>query len=54
METPEQCVKSAQSLTIKTTERRQWRRSGFFSVNFEQILQFSGVSIVYLEQVITG
>ena len=24
-------------LTIKTPERRQWRRSGFFTVNFEQI-----------------
>ena len=25
-------------LTIKTPERRQWRRSGFFIVNFEHIL----------------
>ena len=25
-------------LTIKTPERRQWRRSGFFVFNFEQIL----------------
>ena len=24
-------------LTIKTTERRQWRRSGVFIVNFEHI-----------------
>ena len=23
-------------LTVKTPERRQWRRSGFFIVNFEQ------------------
>ena len=25
-------------LTIKTPERRQWRRYGVFIVNFEQIL----------------
>ena len=24
-------------LTIKTLERRQWRRSGVFIVNFEQV-----------------
>ena len=27
-------------LTIKTPERRQWRRSGVFIVNFEHILHF--------------
>ena len=26
-------------LTIKTPERRHWRRSGFFIVNFEHISQ---------------
>ena len=25
-------------LTIKTSKRRDWRRSGFFNVNFENIL----------------
>ena len=39
-------------LTIKTPERRQWRRSGDFVVNFEHILHIlSGISIVKLEQV---
>ena len=27
-------------LTIKTPERRHWRRSGVFIVNFEHILHF--------------
>ena len=37
METPEQCVKFIQKLTIKTQERRQWSRFGAFIVNFGQI-----------------
>ena len=36
----------------KTPERRHWRRSGVFIVNFEHILYFfSSVSIVDVEQV---
>ena len=38
-------------LTIKTPERRYWRRSGVFIVNFEHILLSSRVSIVDFEQV---
>ena len=39
-------------VTIKTPERRQWRRSGVFIFNFEHILHlFSTVSIVDFEQV---
>ena len=45
----EKCSK----LTIKTPERRQYRRSGFFIVNFEHI-SCCGVSIVNLEQVNAG
>ena len=30
--------KICSKLTIETTERRQWRRSGVFIVNFEQIV----------------
>ena len=43
-------------LTIKTPERRQWRRSGFFIVNFEHISHTpcSSVSIVNFEQVNAG
>ena len=33
----EQGMKICSKLTIKTPERRQWRRSGVFTVNFEQI-----------------
>ena len=53
-------------LTIKTSERRHWRRSGVFIVNFEHILHLtndgefisyftpcSSVSIVNFEHVIT-
>ena len=35
----------------KDTRRRHRRRSGVFIVNFKLILHFSGVSIVYFEQV---
>ena len=38
-------------LTIKTPERRHWRRSNVFIVNFEHISQCSRVSIVNSEQV---
>ena len=38
-------------LTIKTPERRQWRHSGVFIVNFEHTSSFSNVSIVYFEKV---
>ena len=42
-------------LPIKASERRQWRRSGVFIVNFKLISHlFSSVSIVNLEQVYTG
>ena len=47
-------------LTIKTSERRRWRRSVLFIVNFEHILHSSilpiyfSVSIVNLEQVNTS
>ena len=42
-------------LTIKIPERRQWRRSGIFIVNFEHISHlFSSISIVNFEHVIAG
>ena len=41
-------------LTIKTPERRQWRRSVVFIANFEQISHSSSVSIVGFEQVNAG
>ena len=42
-------------LTIKTPERRQWRRSGVFIVNFEHISHlFSSVSIVNFQHVNAG
>ena len=34
---------------MKTPERRQWRRSGVFIVNFEHILDFG--TYCYFEQV---
>ena len=38
--------------TIKTLERRQWRRSGVFIVNIEQISHIvQNVSVVDFEQV---
>ena len=39
-------------LTMKIPERRQWRRSGIFIVNFEHISQV--VSVVNFEHVIAG
>ena len=41
-------------LTTKITERRQWRRSGVFIVNFEHILQIFLVFINNFEHVIPG
>ena len=43
-------------LIIKTPERRQWRRSGAFIVNFDHISHppCSSVSIVNFEQVNVG
>ena len=42
-------------LTIETPERRQWRRSGVFIVNFEHISQVVlSVSSVNFEQVNAG
>ena len=43
-------------LTIKTSERRHWHRSGVFIVNFEYIshLVLSSVSVVNFEQVIAN
>ena len=40
-------------LTVKTPERRQWRRSGVFIVNFEHFTPCSSVCIVNFEHVIT-
>ena len=46
---------SCTKLTIKTPERRQWRRSGVFIVNFEHISHlFSSVSIVNFQHVNAG
>ena len=33
-------------LTIKKTERRHWRRSGYLTVNFEHISHFALVSLL--------
>ena len=44
-------------LTIKTPERRQWRRSGVFIVNFEHISHLApccNVSAFNFEHVIAG
>ena len=38
-------------LTTKTPERRQWRRSGVFTVKFEHTSPCSSVSVVNLMQV---
>ena len=47
--------KICSKLTIKTQQRRQWRRSGVFIVNFEHISDLVLVfSIVNFEQVNTG
>ena len=39
IETLEQGVKYVQSITLKTPERRQWRRSDVFIINFEHLSQ---------------
>ena len=41
-------------LTIKTSERRDWRRSGVFILNFEHFTPFSSVFINNFEQVNSG
>ena len=41
-------------LIIKTTERRQWRLSGIFIVNFEHISHFVLIFIANFEQVNAG
>ena len=33
-------------LTIKIPERRQWRRSGIFIVNFEQVNAIWGLGLI--------
>ena len=52
----EQGVENAQKLTINTPERRQWRRSSAFIVNFKlnMLHNLSSVSIVNFEHVIAG
>ena len=39
-------VEISSKMTRKTPERRQWRRSGVFNVNFEHVLHLSSVSII--------
>ena len=42
-------------LTIKTPERREWRHSGVFIVNFEYIFtSCSSVSIIKFDHIIAG
>ena len=41
-------------LTIKTSERRHWRLSGVFIVNFEHISPCSSISIVNFEHIFAG
>ena len=41
-------------LTIKTPERRQWRRSGVFIVNFEHISHLVLVFLYNFEHLIAG
>ena len=41
-------------LTIKTTDRRQWRRFGMSIVNFKQISHIAVVFIVNFKQVNSG
>ena len=55
IETLEQRCEICLKLTIKTSKRRQWRRSGIFIFNFEHISHLiSSVSIVNFEHVIAG
>ena len=54
IETLEKGWEMCSKLTIKTPERRQWRRFGAFIVNFEDIshnISHNSVSIVDFEQV---
>ena len=37
MEAPEKYVKYSPKLTMKTPEQCQWRLSGVFTANFEQV-----------------
>ena len=51
----EQMCETCSKLTIKTPKRRQWRRFGVFTVNFEHISHLcSTVSIANFEHVIAG
>ena len=55
IETLEQRCEICSKLIIKPPERRQWRRSGGFIVNFEHISHLcSSVSIVNFEHVVAG
>ena len=42
----EQVVKHVQKVTIKTPERRQWRFSGVFIINFEHISHLVQASLL--------
>ena len=46
--------KICSKLTIKSSERRHWRRSGVFIASLEQISLIIFVSIIYFEQVNVG
>ena len=46
--------KICSKLTIKMPERRQWRRSGIFIVNFEHFTPCFIVSVVKFEHVIAS
>ena len=50
IETIEQGVKYNSKLTIKTTEGRHWRCSGFFTVNFGHFKTCSSVFIFNFER----
>ena len=55
IKTLEQRCDTCSKLTIKTPKRRQWRRFGVFTVNFEHISHLcSTVSIANFEHVIVG
>ena len=55
IETLEQRCEICSKLTIKPPERRHWRRSGGFIINFEHISHLcSSVSIVKLKHVNAG
>ena len=46
MEKTRKMCEICSKLTIKTSERRHWRRSGVFIVNFEQILHIALVDVM--------